>query len=122
MAQWSNIIDAAKYESVDQAIYGDTPALRIARALTACPSRKWPDEIASAMMDETLEEVAGRVDSDRARVGGDGALVEGTGRRCGLWAVAATCKARLKGPRARTPLAPSDRNRADEEPLPGPGS
>ncbi|HIG86675.1 MAG TPA: hypothetical protein EYQ25_06515 [Planctomycetes bacterium] len=66
MAQWSDIIDAARYESVDQAIYGDTPALRIARALTASPSQKWPDEIASAMMDETLEEVAERADVEQA--------------------------------------------------------
>lgn len=66
MAKWSDIIDAARYESVDQAIFGDTPALRITRALAASPSQEWPDEIALAMVDETLEEVAMRPDVEKA--------------------------------------------------------
>jgi hypothetical protein len=49
MAKWSDIIDAARYESVDQAIFGDTPALRITRALAASPSQ------ASRNRDKALE-------------------------------------------------------------------
>ena len=36
-AHWSDIIDAARFESVDQAIFGEDPALRLMRALTASP-------------------------------------------------------------------------------------
>jgi hypothetical protein len=43
MARWSDVIDAARYTSVEQAIFGDEPALRIARALTTAPSPDWPD-------------------------------------------------------------------------------
>ena len=33
-AHWSDIIDAAKFESVDQAIFGEDPALRISRSVS----------------------------------------------------------------------------------------
>ncbi|MFT5153150.1 MAG: oligoribonuclease NrnB/cAMP/cGMP phosphodiesterase (DHH superfamily), partial [Planctomycetota bacterium] len=49
MAKWSDVIDAARYESVDQAIFGDTAALRIARSLTVAPNPEWVDQLAEAM-------------------------------------------------------------------------
>lgn len=58
MARWSDIIDAAKYDSVDQAIFGDAPALRIARALTVAPSNDWIDQIVGGMTTKSLREIA----------------------------------------------------------------
>ena len=66
MAHWSDIIDAAQYESVEQAVFGDTTALRIARSLTVAPTPAWVDEIAEAMTTMTLEEVAARPDVEKA--------------------------------------------------------
>jgi len=66
MARWSDIIDAARYESVDQAIFGDTPALRVARALTVAPTTDWNDVLTEAMTTATLEELADREDVEKA--------------------------------------------------------
>ena len=65
-AVWSDIIDAARFESVDQAIFGEDPALRISRSLTAAPSPAWVDEIATALIDESLTDVALRADVEKA--------------------------------------------------------
>lgn len=65
MARWSDIIDAARFESVEQAIFGDAPALRIMRCLTAAPKPNWVDELALAMVDGSLEDVANRDDVER---------------------------------------------------------
>ncbi|MCY3004328.1 MAG: hypothetical protein NTV21_21235 [Planctomycetota bacterium] len=65
MAEWSNVIDAARYKSVDQAVFGDTSALRIARALTAAPSPNWTDELVEAMAGSDLDTVAKRADVDK---------------------------------------------------------
>jgi len=65
MANWSDVVDAALYESVEQALYGDQPALRIARALLAGPAPDWSDSIVAAMKVGTLEEVASREDVER---------------------------------------------------------
>ncbi|MEM6675541.1 MAG: hypothetical protein AAF726_22010 [Planctomycetota bacterium] len=64
-AYWSDIIDAARFESVDQAIFGDDPALRIMRALTAAPNPSWVDEIATALVDSSLTDVALRADVEK---------------------------------------------------------
>ncbi|MEM1449598.1 MAG: hypothetical protein AAF957_10170 [Planctomycetota bacterium] len=64
-AHWSDIIDAARFESVDQAIFGDDPALRLMRALTAAPNPKWVDEIAAALVDDSMSEVALRRDVEK---------------------------------------------------------
>ena len=64
-ARWSDIIDAAKFTDVDQAIFGDDPALRLMRALTAAPNPKWVDNIATALIDESLTEVALRNDVEK---------------------------------------------------------
>jgi hypothetical protein len=66
MATWSDIVDAARYESVDQAIFGDDPALRITRSLTVSPSPTWVDELAEALVDQDLDTVASRPDLEKA--------------------------------------------------------
>ena len=66
MAHWSNVVDAARYVDVEQAVFGDEPALRIARALTVAPNNDWIDELVGAMCTGTLEEVAARPDLERA--------------------------------------------------------
>ena len=48
MARWSDVVDAARYESVDQAIFGDTAALRIARSLTVAPNPGWVDQLGTS--------------------------------------------------------------------------
>lgn len=58
MARWSDIVDAARYESAEQAIFGEEPALRITRALTVAPSPEWTDTLVEAMTTQTLEQVA----------------------------------------------------------------
>ncbi len=65
-AHWSDIIDAARFESVDQAIFGDDPALRIMRALTAAPTPAWVDGLATALVDDSLRDVALRSDVEKA--------------------------------------------------------
>ncbi|MEL6431141.1 MAG: hypothetical protein AAFU73_02495 [Planctomycetota bacterium] len=65
-AHWSDIIDAARFESVDQAIFGEDPALRISRSLTAAPTPAWVDEIATALIDDSLHDVALRADVEKA--------------------------------------------------------
>ncbi len=64
-AHWSDIIDAARFESVDQAIFGEDPALRLMRALTASPSPAWVDELATALITESLSDVALRADVEK---------------------------------------------------------
>ncbi len=60
MAYWSNIVDAARYESAEQAIFGEEPALRITRALTVAPRPEWIDELVEAMTTQTLQQIAER--------------------------------------------------------------
>ena len=60
MAHWSNIVDSAGYTDVEQAIFGDDPALRITRALTVAPNSEWIDGLVEAMTTSTLEEIASR--------------------------------------------------------------
>ena len=66
MARWSDIVDAARYVSVDQAVFGEEPALRIARALTVAPRPDWLDELVGAMAAGTLADVAARGDVEQA--------------------------------------------------------
>ncbi|MFT7667497.1 MAG: oligoribonuclease NrnB/cAMP/cGMP phosphodiesterase (DHH superfamily) [Planctomycetota bacterium] len=58
MAHWSNIVDAARFESVDQAIFGEEPALRITRALTVAPSSDWLNKMVEMMTTMSLEAIA----------------------------------------------------------------
>ncbi len=66
MAHWSDIIDAARFESVDQAVFGDAPALRLMRSLTVAPTPEWVDQLAQGLVDHTLAEVASRPEVERA--------------------------------------------------------
>ena len=66
MAHWSDIVDAARYKDVEQAVFGDEPALRITRALTVAPNSEWLDELVGAMTTETLDEVANRPSVEKA--------------------------------------------------------
>ena len=66
MSHWSNVIDAARYTNVDQAVFGDAAALRIARALTAAPGPDWLDVLVEAMTTGDLESVARRPDVEKA--------------------------------------------------------
>jgi oligoribonuclease NrnB/cAMP/cGMP phosphodiesterase (DHH superfamily) len=66
MARWSDIVDAARYATVEQAVFGEEPALRIARALTVSPNPDWIDGLVGAMASGTLEEVALREDVEKA--------------------------------------------------------
>lgn len=68
MAHWSNIIDAANYDNVEQAIFGDEPALRITRALTVAPNPEWIDGLVSAMTTSSLEELASRESVEQAHM------------------------------------------------------
>ncbi len=66
MAHWSDIIDAARFASVEQAVFGDEPALRIMRSLTVAPHPVWLDELAHDMAGSTLDAVAARADVEKA--------------------------------------------------------
>ncbi len=66
MSRWSDVIDAARFVDVQQALFGDDPALRISRALTAAPEADWSDALVGAMLEGTLEEVASRPDVERS--------------------------------------------------------
>jgi hypothetical protein len=66
MARWSDIVDAALFADVEQALFGDDPALRISRALAAAPAPDWSDGLVRDMIDGTLEELARRPDVERS--------------------------------------------------------
>ena len=66
MARWSDVIDAARFESVEQAIFGDVPALRIMRSLTVAPNPEWVDGLAQALIEGSLEEVARAEEVEKA--------------------------------------------------------
>jgi len=66
MARWSDVIDAARFTDVEQALFGDDPALRISRALAAAPDPFWSDTLVRDMIDGSLADVARRADVDRA--------------------------------------------------------
>ena len=66
MAHWSDLIDAARYTSVDQALFGEDPALRIARAMTAAPSMDWVDSLVEGLVDGDLARVADRADVEKS--------------------------------------------------------
>ncbi len=66
MAKWSNVIDAAQFVDVEQALFGDAPALRISRALAAAPDADWTDKLVEAMIDGSLEDVANRADVEKS--------------------------------------------------------
>jgi hypothetical protein len=66
MSRWSDVIDAARFADVDQALFGDDPALRLSRALTAAPEADWSDSLVRDMIDGSLAQVAARPDVERS--------------------------------------------------------
>jgi hypothetical protein len=66
MSHWSDIVDAARFTSVDQAVFGEEPALRLMRALTVAPNPEWIDSLVEAMTEHDLAAVASRPDVERA--------------------------------------------------------
>jgi hypothetical protein len=65
LAEWSNTIDAAKFRSAEQALFGDEPALRIMRALTVAPHPDWSDEIVKRMLECDLDRIAADPEVER---------------------------------------------------------
>jgi hypothetical protein len=66
MARWSDIVDGARYKDVEQAVFGEEPALRIARAITVSPHPDWVDTLVERMTREDLESVANHPDVEKA--------------------------------------------------------
>lgn len=58
LSDWSDVIDAARFKSAEQALFGDEPALRIMRALTVAPHVNWSDEIVGRFLDKDLATTA----------------------------------------------------------------
>jgi len=58
MAVWADRTDSATYDSVDEAIFGTQPALRIARSLSAGQDQEYCAFLLQAMHALTLEEIA----------------------------------------------------------------
>jgi hypothetical protein len=58
MVRWADKIDAARYESVNEAILGDTPALRISRSLAFKSSAEYCEHLVKELRVTSLEEVA----------------------------------------------------------------
>ena len=58
MVKWANITDSAGYESPEQAVYGDEPALRIAQTLGSSIDRDRLGSLLGLLRNQTLEEVA----------------------------------------------------------------
>ncbi|HEV8640704.1 MAG TPA: hypothetical protein VGV13_06375 [Methylomirabilota bacterium] len=58
LVAWADKLDAARYESVDEAITGTTPALRLALGLAAGDPGDYCETLVRALRDLHLEEVA----------------------------------------------------------------
>lgn len=65
LRDWSNKIDAARFESVEEVLFATAPALRIMRALTVAPSPDWSDFIVRQLIDEDLATVAALSEIDK---------------------------------------------------------
>lgn len=66
MARWSDVVDGARYKDVEQAVFGEEPALRIARAITVAPTPEWIDQLVGSMAQGDLEGVARQPEIERA--------------------------------------------------------
>jgi hypothetical protein len=58
MVDWAHRIDGARYESVEEAVWGDAPALRINQSLMNDDSDEYCRFLVGALRGETLAEVA----------------------------------------------------------------
>jgi hypothetical protein len=66
MARWSDVVDGARYKDVEQAVFGEEPGLRIARAITVAPSPEWVDQLVGSMAQGDLASVAARPEVEKA--------------------------------------------------------
>jgi hypothetical protein len=66
MARWSDVVDGARYKDVEQAVFGEDPGLRIARAITVAPSPEWVDQLVGQLAAGDLAGVAGRPEVEKA--------------------------------------------------------
>jgi hypothetical protein len=68
MVSWANRIDGAKYHSVEEAVLGDAPALRINMSFMRDPSREYCQFLVEHLRSKSLAEVASlREVADRYR-------------------------------------------------------
>ncbi len=58
MVTWARRIDGARYESVEEAVWGDAPALRINQSLMSDDSAEYCRYLVEALRGQTLAEVA----------------------------------------------------------------
>ncbi|MFT7517582.1 MAG: hypothetical protein ACI84O_001377 [Myxococcota bacterium] len=58
LEKWSNIIDAAGYDSAEHALFGTEPAMIVSRALTCSPNLQFHDTVVQLMRDKPLSEIA----------------------------------------------------------------
>lgn len=58
LVAWANKTDAARYDSVEEAVFGDAPALRISFSLSVGDDEHYPARIVRALHEGTLESVA----------------------------------------------------------------
>lgn len=58
MVDWADKIDSARYKSVEEAIFGDAPALQIYRCLGFKNSRELSKDLVRKLRTHTLDEVA----------------------------------------------------------------
>lgn len=65
LVKWSNVIDAARFGSAEQALFGREPAIRVARAMTCAPDYAWHDRIVHLMRGRALVQVAADSDVER---------------------------------------------------------
>jgi len=60
MVQWAEKIDAARYESVQEAIFSSAPALRISAGLALGSAEGYCEELVRAFRSRSLEQIADR--------------------------------------------------------------
>lgn len=65
LAHWSDIIDAARFGSAEQALFGAEPAIRVSRALTCAPDLSFHDKVVMLMRRSPLVQVANDPTVDR---------------------------------------------------------
>lgn len=58
LVQWAEKIDGARYDSVEEAVLGDHPALRIRSSLAVEGAQNYSVDLARALRDKTIDEVS----------------------------------------------------------------
>ncbi len=65
LVHWSNVIDAARFGSAEQSMFGREPAIRLMRALTCAPDYAWHDRLVHLMRVRPLAQVGADADVER---------------------------------------------------------